>query len=81
MSTPTTPQGVTSTGYVFLGTALCLVGFAITFAGVLGSDGFDAASPTGVLGCIVGVAGSALLLVGVIAKGVALGMEEHRRSR
>ena len=79
MNTSTTPQGVSSTGYVFLGTVVCLIGAAIVLS-AYGVDDSTLGQFALIVGVAIGVVGVALLLIGLIAKGVALGMEEHRRS-
>lgn len=79
MTTSTTPLGISSTGYIFLGSLLCLIGFMVV-VGVTAGAGFDGMPPSALLGFLLGAVGSLLVLIGVVAKGVALGIEEHRRS-
>lgn len=80
MTTPTTPKSADSTGYVLMGAILMVIAVAVLFGAVSGPPHADV-SAAWVIGLLVGTVGGSILLVGLIAKGVALGMDEHRRSR
>jgi hypothetical protein len=75
-------DGTDSTGYITDSTGYIVVGLMLSLIGGAMLGGWMANAETqaglGVAGWILSVIGAIVLAIGVIAKGVKLGMREHR---
>lgn len=79
MATSTTPKSASSTGYVLMGAILVVIGAVVMYSAATNPPHADE-SGSWLIGVLVGAVGGSILLVGLVAKGVALGVDEHRRS-